>query len=476
MKIAVLNGSPKGDFSVTLQYVKYIQKHVQEHEFTVFNISRDIKKIEENKEYIQRIVLSPNTKTIEKTKGYFQRIIESVKESEGVIWAFPVYHFHVPAQYKQFIELIFERKAEEVFKGKYATVLMTSAHFYDNLAADYMHGICDDLSMRYTGEFSAEMNDLIRPDIRKQLLTFADYFFHSIYEQIPTPITYQPISANTLIYTPKNVQSKPKNGKKRIALLSDEMDEKSNLSRMIEVFIRSMPNSVSVFNIHEIGMDGGCFGCLHCGYDHECVHTDSFKNFFDQYVLTADAVVFAGTIKDRFLSSTWRLFFDRTSVYGLCPILTGKQIGFLISGPLSQVPNLQETLKAYAQMSSQHPVVDIITDEYDSSDRLTSVIQGFVGKLMWVVHHELKLPRNFYGHAGYLVLRDLVYLLRGVYAADHCYYKRHGFYNFPQKKLHRQVFNIFLALANKIPQAKKYIQAHMKEFMVRKFQKIVENK
>ena len=45
MKIVILNGSPKGEPSVTMQYVKFIQKHYPDHEYLFHNISNRIKKI-----------------------------------------------------------------------------------------------------------------------------------------------------------------------------------------------------------------------------------------------------------------------------------------------------------------------------------------------------------------------------------------------------------------------------------------------
>ena len=97
MKITVLNGSPKGDLSVTLQYVNFIQNKFQHHEFKIFNIAYQIKKIEKD----------------EKT---FQEIIDEVGSSDGVLWAFPLYYLLVSSQYKRFIELIWEREAAEAFK------------------------------------------------------------------------------------------------------------------------------------------------------------------------------------------------------------------------------------------------------------------------------------------------------------------------------------------------------------------------
>ncbi len=48
MKIVVLNGSPKGDLSITLQYVLLIRKKSPEHQFKIFNIAQEIRKLEKD--------------------------------------------------------------------------------------------------------------------------------------------------------------------------------------------------------------------------------------------------------------------------------------------------------------------------------------------------------------------------------------------------------------------------------------------
>ena len=93
MKIVVLNGSPKGNMSVTLQYVLFIRKKFPQHELKIFNIAQEIRKIEGEEKA-------------------FQEIIEAVKSADGVLWAFPLYFLLVHSNYKRFIELISERKAE----------------------------------------------------------------------------------------------------------------------------------------------------------------------------------------------------------------------------------------------------------------------------------------------------------------------------------------------------------------------------
>ena len=97
MKIIVLNGSPKGIESATMQYILYIQKKFPQHNLKILNIAQQIKQLENNEER-------------------FQEVIEDVKNSDGVIWGFPLYVMLVPSQYKRFIELITERNVEDAFK------------------------------------------------------------------------------------------------------------------------------------------------------------------------------------------------------------------------------------------------------------------------------------------------------------------------------------------------------------------------
>ena len=57
MKIIVLNGSPKGSISVTVQYVLFIQKKFPQHELKIINISQEIRKIEKDEKAFQGIII-----------------------------------------------------------------------------------------------------------------------------------------------------------------------------------------------------------------------------------------------------------------------------------------------------------------------------------------------------------------------------------------------------------------------------------
>ena len=108
---------------------------------------------------------------------------------------------------------------------------------------------------------------------------------------------------------------------------------------------------VEVVNLNEIKMLGGCMGCIQCGFDNVCFYRDADDVFgVYQKLMAADIVVEAATIKDRFLSARWKTFWDRGFFNNHMPILVGKQVGYLIAGPLRQLPHLRDVLEASAQL------------------------------------------------------------------------------------------------------------------------------
>jgi len=142
MKIIVLNGSPKGEDSITLQYVAYIRKHFPQHDFSIIHVSQRIKKLERDLEA-------------------FQEIIDEVRSADGVLWSFGLWALCVTAQYMRFIEMISERGAEDAFDHKYAAVITTSIHFYDHTAHNYMRAVCEDLNMKYVDSISLDIIDMM---------------------------------------------------------------------------------------------------------------------------------------------------------------------------------------------------------------------------------------------------------------------------------------------------------------------------
>jgi multimeric flavodoxin WrbA len=454
VKITVLNGSPKGEISVTLQYVKYMQKKHPECEYSVFQIGREIKRIESKPEL-------------------FGRIIEEIADSDGILWCTPVYLLLVPSQLKRFIELVFERGEEAAFKEKYGTTFTTSAHFYDHTAHNYMHAVSEDLGMRYVDGYSAEFNDLLRPDERIQIEKFADGFFRCIEKQGPTGRAFMRVSHEIPEYHPGTIENVPGTGSRKIILITDADGVDSNLKRMTDVFISSVPCEVDLVNLNEVNMRGGCLGCLGCVYDGVCVYKDDMRDLFLNRLLRADAAVYAGSIKDRYLSARWKMFFDRMFFNGHRPAFGGKPTGWIVSGPLRQIPNLRQVLEAFTEnprMSS----MGIVTDEYEDSEQITLLLKGLADQVTWAMEVGFSRPPSFLGVGGHKVFRDLVYSMRGIMKADHDYYRENNLYDFPQKDLKSSALNLLFLSMRSIPSLRSQMYREANKRMISPLEKVLK--
>ena len=245
MNIIYLNGSPKGDNSVTLQYLLYLKKKFPDHNYKVWNIAQKIKAIEKN-------------------SALFQEIISDVESGDGIIWGFPLYCLLLPSQFKRFIELIFEggENVQSKFKGKYTMALSTSIHFYDHACHNYMHAICDDLNMKYVGRFSADTWDILNRKNRPTWLTFGEKFFNAILHNKPTSPSYQSLHSRDFMYTPGNISNKINLKGKKLILIADRLDQASNLGKMVERFSSSFETPIEVVTHADINLKFACIGCM----------------------------------------------------------------------------------------------------------------------------------------------------------------------------------------------------------------------
>jgi multimeric flavodoxin WrbA len=430
MEIAVLNGSPKGEVSTTMQYVRYLEKVFPQHKLKMHHISQRIKRLEHDDEV-------------------FHQIIDEVHASDAVLWASPVYYCLVPAQYKRFIELIWERGVAEAFAGKYAASLTTSINFYDHTAHEYLQAISEDLDMRFVGSFSAHMYDLLAEDKRHQFRCFAEELFGAVEREAPTARRYPPTRQKMFEYTPEFGEPKVDLAGHRMQIITDAQEGDANLTRMLQRFRGAFSTEVPVVNLHDVEIKGGCQGCIRCGYDNQCVytHADGFVEFYESQVKPADILVLAGTIRDRYLSSRWKLFFDRSFYNGHAPTLSGKQVALLISGPLSQNPHLRQIVQALLELQPAN-LAGIVTDETGDSGEMDRLLDELAQRIVQYASMGFVRPRTFLAVGGQKLFRDAVWgRMRAAFAADHRAYKRLGWYDFPQKETRMRVQNaVFGAL------------------------------
>ena len=421
MKIVVLNGSPKGDVSVTRQYVLYLEKAFPQHQFVVLHVAQQSKKLERD-------------------AMAFDQVIEEVRSADGVIWAFPLYILLVCSQYKRFIELITERGVQSAFRGKHAVTLSTSINYFDSNAHVYMRSVCEDLGMRFVGIHSARMDDITKKEERQRLHLFAEDFFTSIERGLEFPRLSAALpEARPIPYQPVTPTRATETRGRKIVILTDAQSE--NLLAMTARLEAAFGGAARTVNLRDIDIKGGCQGCLRCGAEYKCAYTgkDGFIDFYKSVLVPADVIVFAGSVVARQLSWKWREFFDRSFFNTHTPSLVGKQFAFLVSGPLSLLPELRETYEGWAELQRSN-LAAFLSDETTEPTVLDAALDQLAERLVRFAEAGYVRPRTFLGVAGMKIFRDDIWSeLKVVFRADHKAYRKMGLYDFPQLRIGKRI-------------------------------------
>ena len=403
MKILVVNGSPKGNYSITLQTVLYLQKLYPEHTFDILHAGQKIKALEKD--------LSP--------------AVQALEAAELILFSYPVYTFIAPAQLHRFIELV---KASGIcLAGKYAAQITTSKHFYDVTAHRYIQENCQDMAMKFIGGLSADMDDLLCKKGQKQAREFWQYVVWSvandIYEPLPKPL---PPPKHTPVEVPKTADTQKQGD---VVIVTDCRRDDIQLQNMIGRFRAVCSQRTRVVNIREYPFRGGCLGCFHCAVSGKCIYTDGFDDYLRNEIQTAQAIVYAFSVSDHSMGAAFKRYDDRQFCNGHRTVTMGMPIGYLVSGSYSEESNLQTIVEGRAQVGSNF-LAGVATDEQDPNWQIDALAR----KLSYALEHTYVQPQNFYGVGGMKIFRDLIWLMQGMMRADHKFYKAHGQYDFPQKK------------------------------------------
>ena len=402
MKILVLNGSPKGKYSITLQHTRYLEKLYSTHQFEVLNVGQKIKSLEKD----------------------FSAAAEAIEKADVLLFSYPVYTFIAPCQLHKFIELLKAAKLD--LSSKYATQITTSKHFYDVTAHRYVQDNCSCLGLKYIKGLSADMDDLLSEKGQKEAKDFFEYLCWSVENDY-----YEPISAHATTFGKQPVSVPVCDGEKQgdVVILTDCEEDNAQLASMIARFRAKLLRKTRVINIREYPFNGGCLGCFGCAITGKCVHKDGFDEYLRKEIQTAQSIVYAFTIKDHSMGPRFKMYDDRNFCNGHRTVTIGMPVGYLVSGDLSKEENLRTIMEARAQVGSNF-LAGVATDEVNPDAEIDKLAKT----LTYALEHQYVPPQNFYGIGGMKIFRDLIWLMQGMMRADHKFYKSHGQYDFPQKK------------------------------------------
>ena len=443
MEILVINGSPKGKHSVTLQTVNYLQILHPEHHFEVLHAGQTIKALEKD----------------------FSPALAAIEKADVLLFSYPVYTFIAPSQLHRFIELLKEAKPD--LCGKYASQITTSKHFYDMTAHQYIQDNCADLGLRYIRGLSADMDDLTTKKGQQEAENFFRYLCWSVSEDIYEPFPAPHVPAPSKPVTVPESNPVEKSGD--VVIVTDLREEDTQLKAMIDRFRAKMPRKTRIVNIREYPFRGGCLGCFNCAVTGKCIYTDRFDDYLRNEIQTADSIVYAFAIRDHSMGARFKMYDDRQFCNGHRTVTIGMSIGYLISGDLSCEQNLQAILEARAQVGSNF-LAGIATDTQDPD----SAIDQLCAKLTYALEQKYLPPQNFYGIGGMKVFRDLIWLMQGMMRADHKFYKAHGQYDFPQKQWPKMLAMYAVGALLASPKIKAKAGSAMTDGMLMPYRKVLD--
>lgn len=441
MNILILNASPKGNSSVTLQTSLYLEKKFLSHTFSYQFIGCS---------------KTANEKKLSET-------LQLLSKANLIIFSFPVYTFACPSQLHYFIRLLKEQGLS--FEGKVATAITTSKHFYDVTAHKYLEENLLDLGFNYLEGLSADMEDLPTKEGQEAAIS---WFKHSIWA-LENKIYKKPEpKTSTQLPTIEEVTTELKHKDNyTVSLVADYTHDKTRLQTMVNNFVKLFPYKVNVVDLGSFEFKGGCLGCLKCALDGKCIYTDGFNEFYEKKVLNSDAIIYAFTIIDHSMGPLFKNFDDRCFYNGHRTVSQYKPTAFIVNGDLKNEPNLNMTLTARADVGRNY-LSGIATNEEE--------IDNTAKNLAYALENKYVKPRTFYGVGGMKIFRDLIWVMRGIMKDDHKFYKENGCYDFPQKNRGKM---IALKLVGSLMRNKKFMAKNkrvMEDGMLAPYKKVLEQK
>jgi len=462
MKILVLNASPKAKTSITLQNSLYLEKKFPKHSFSYLHIGCS---------------KAVNEKNLEKT-------VYEMKKSDLILFSFPVYTFIAPSQLHYFIRILKENNLS--FLGKTATCITTSKHFYDTTAHKYLEENLLDLGFSYIEGLSLDMEDLLNEEGQKSLTTFFERTLWAIENDIVEKqkknldeehneehdeetdeehtVKEKQIEKGSK-YSLQEFAVLPKKDDYTVSIVVDYSYNKEKLKEMVNNFVLTFPYKTKIVEVSAFSFKGGCLGCLKCALEGKCVYKDNFNHLLEEEILSSSGVIYAFSIVDHSMGPLFKTYDDRRFYNGHRTVSQFKPIGYIIDGNIEKEDNLRTILVARSDVGRNY-LTGLATNDKSLKDLALN--------MSYALEHKYVKPRTFYGVGGMKIFRDLIWIMRGIMKDDHKFYKKYGFYDFPQKQ-RLKMFS--LCFVGSLMRNKKLMQkggSMMDEGMLSPYKKVID--
>ena len=450
MNILVINGSPSGKNSITLHTALYLEKKFPDQSFSYLNAAQTIHGLQKD----------------------FTPAVEALNKADLILFVYPVYTFIAPSQVHSFVRMMKESIEKGILdvKGKTASQITTSKHFYDITAHNYIRDNCFDMEMNFITGLSADMDDLLHTKGQKQA---TDWFAHlvwcignGIFEH---PAFHEDRTLIQQVDVPERTDEPKKD--KDIVILVDSSNTNPTLDAMVSRFRAVVPYSTRVIDLGAFPFKGGCLGCFHCAPEGKCIYKDGYEDLLRNQIQKTDCIIEAFNIQDHSMGVRFKLYDDRQFCNGHRTVTMGMPTGYIVTGNLDAEENLRMILEGRSQVGGNY-ITGIANNQTDPGKEVDNLAKN----LAYVLENGFEQSSNFLGIGGMKIFRDLIYLMQGMMREDHRFYKSHGLYDtFPQKQ-RGTIFKMRLVgmLMNN-PKLMAKAGDKMNDGMVGPYRKVVDN-
>jgi FMN-dependent NADH-azoreductase len=286
-------------------------------------------------------------------------------------------------------------------------------------------------------------------------------------------ITPLPIPQSNFRYEPTDIENLPKTPNKKAVLITDVTKHDTNLAQMIDVFQKQLPYPITQINLHEVmAKNAWCLGCVRCLITKECSKKDDFLESILEPIKSSDIIVVATAVQNRGISSTLKMFLDRTIALGHFPSLADQKpvVVLLVSGHLRYLPHVRQTLHSCFKRLGAADVM-LLTDEDEDSKHLSSRLTALANEVAWTSESRLCIPDLFLDKAARVLVRDFVYTNRGVLPVDHLDFTRENLYDHLRPNIGNEIFNRIGVLATKFSFIRNWLAKNTQKVLIKNLQR-----
>lgn len=271
MKICVLSCSPKGETSLTLQTVKFLQKFFPEDIFEV-----------------------KLTTKVECTDD----VVDAASESDIIMILSSIFHLHVHGQMISMLdELVSKLRAKigDDINKKYFTYITSSNFIYDIGAHNYILRWAQGEKLNFLRDLSLKDDSMLTEQGQEEVYRWFKY-------------TKETIALLKSKEIPKVTSAR------RIAIINDGLASPELVSKISDMY-KERGCEVESFNLNDYKI-APCNACFACYSNRVCCMKDDFVDLVDKVGTGTDMFVNVGKLRYGMLGQKFKIWTDRHVQFG----------------------------------------------------------------------------------------------------------------------------------------------------------------